>query len=152
MREQQIHAPIVHVVAQSHSHVGLFESIFVRSYTRNKRDILEFALAVALVEIVRLPVVSNEKIKLPVVVKIRPDRGQTIATFRIVHSSLFRYVGESPVAIVVIEVVGRSFQSARTTLHIDPKILARLARTEYWQVVQAKIDIVRYKKVGPTIA
>ena len=140
------------IVAEGDSHVGLFESVLVRRHAGSERDILEFPVAVALVEIVRLAVVGDKQIELSVIVEIRPDRGQAIAALRIVHSSLLRYIGKRSVPVVVVEIVGRSLQPARAALHIESQILAGFARTEYRQIVQMKIHIVRYKKIDPAIA
>ena len=114
----------MHIVAQGHAHVGLLESIFVRRYAGSERDILEFPLAVALVEIIRLTVVGDKEIQLSVIVNIRPDSSQAITALRIIHSSLFRYIGKRSVPVIVIEIVRRSLQPAGTALHIETQILA----------------------------
>ncbi len=96
------------IIADSYSHVGLLESVLVCRNTCGERDILERSPTIAPVEIVRLTIVSDKKVQLSITIKIRPDRSQSLAVFRIVDYRFFRHIGECPVSIVVIETVGRA--------------------------------------------
>src|ERR1700685_4519887 len=100
----------------------------------------------------RLSIVSDKQIELSVVVEIGPDSSQAIASCGIVHSGLLRYIGKGSVPVIVVKIVGRSLQSARPALHIEPQIFTRFAGTECRQIVQAKLHVVRDKQIGPAIA
>src|ERR1041385_5041425 len=152
MRKYKGHSSGVKIVAERDAQIRLFESILVGRNARGERNVFEFPFAIAPVQIIRLAVVGDEKIELAIVVKIGPDCRKAIEMFWIVTSGFFRYIGEGSVSVVVIEIVGRTFQPTRTALHINSQILTRFCRTEDRQVIQAKINIVGDKQIGPAIA
>ena len=72
--------------------------------------------------------------------------------FGVADAGTFRDVGEGSVTVVVVEIVGRALEAARSALNVDAHVSAGVARSEGVEVIQVDIDIVRDEKVVPTIA
>ena len=104
-----------------------------------------FPAAVATVEVVCLAIVGHEEIELSVIVEIRPECGKAITALGIVDSGFLGDIGERSVSIIVVKIVGKALQAARSALHVEPKIFARFARAEYGQVVQMEIHVMRHE-------
>src|SRR5436190_13642171 len=112
------------IIAQSHTHIRLGRAIFVQRYAGGKTYVLKFSRAISAIEVVRLPVIGYKQIQLAVIVKIGPNRGQSITLFGISYSRFRGNIGKGPVSVVVVKSVRSPLQTARSALHIDPHILA----------------------------
>ena len=134
------------VVAYSDAHVGLRGPVGAERDAGRKSNVGEFAVTVALVQVTGLAVVADQKIELAVVVEVAPDCSQAIAMFGVTDAGTFRDVGEGSVMVVVVEVVGRALEAARSALNVDAHVSACVARSEGVEVIQVDIDIVRDEK------
>src|SRR5258708_3727403 len=124
----------VHVIAKGHTHVGLFDAVLADGYACGKGDVGKVAVPIVLVEIVFLAVVGDEKIEMTIGVEIRPNGSQTKVILRVVNAGFLRYVRKCSVAIVVVEIVGRTLEPPRAALDIDSTVLTRLTASGNWKI------------------
>ena len=127
VRNEKRHASGVQIIAERDAHVGLGRSVGVERHARSKADVGEFATAIALIQVIGLAVVGDEKIELAVVVEVAPNCGQAKAMLGIAHARSLRGVGERPIVVVVVQVVGRAFEAARPALDVDAHVPADIA-------------------------
>src|SRR5258708_3815558 len=152
MGDSDAEAAGVKVVAQSDAHVGLFRAILADGYAGGVGDVFKMAVAFVSIEIVGLAVVGDKKIEAPVAVEIHPNGGETEAILGIGDSGGFGNICKSAITVVVVQVVGRTFQATRAALHVDALVLASFAGAEDGKVVEAERNVMRYEKIGPAIA
>src|ERR1051326_2010497 len=109
----------VRIIAKSDTHVGQSFAVLVQSDTGLITHIGEMAVTVVSVQIIVAAIVRHEEVGPAVIVQVRPDNGETEQVLGIVNARFFRDIGERSVAIVVIQVVRRSFQSGGAALDLN---------------------------------
>ena len=112
VRDVDVVASVVVVVADGHAHVGLLEAQLVEGRPRGVADVLEGAVATVAVEVVGTGVVGHEQVEPAVVVEIEEGHPEAEEAARVRHSGLRAHVGEGPVAVVVEQVVGGALEPA----------------------------------------
>src|SRR5258707_14218309 len=111
--DEQIHAAVMIVIAHGDSHAGHLLAIAVIGDTGRNGDLFKRTVAFVAVKIVRVGVVRHEDIGPAVVVKILEDRLEAEIQLTVGYTGLFGDIGESAVAVVVVESVGRAFVAER---------------------------------------
>src|SRR5882762_8184401 len=108
MGDDNTEAAGLKVIAQGNAHVGLFDAILTDGDAGEKRNVLKVARAVVAIEIVRLAVISDEKVEVAVLVEVGPDSGEAKTIFGIRDASETGDVRERAVAVVVVQIVRRA--------------------------------------------
>src|SRR5258708_1027190 len=140
MGDDNAEAACVKVIAQGHAHVGLFYAILTDGDAGDKRNVLKVARAIVAIEIVRLAVIGDEEVEVAVLVEVGPDSGEAKTILGIGDARGTGNIRERAVAIVVIEIVRRAFETARAALDADAVVLAGRAGAEGWEIVAAERD------------
>src|ERR1700688_133528 len=130
------------VIAQRHTHVGLFISILADGDAGIKSNISEVAMPVIFIKEILLASVGDEKVQQTVVVKIGPNGCQSKKFCGRIESCLLGNIGEGSVVIIVIENVRGAFEAARAALHVDSAVLTSLERAERGKVLERDIGIM----------
>ena len=93
--------PGMQVVADRDAHRGLLGTVFTDRRSRFQADVLEFSIALILVQKFRRRIVGDVNVRPPGIVEVRPNHAQAVVAVRIVHSRALRNVRKGSVAIVV---------------------------------------------------
>ena len=117
VRDVEVVAPVVVVVADGHAHVGLLAPRLVQGRARGVADVLERAVAAVAVEVVRRGVVGHEEIEPAVVVEVEEGDAEAVEAGGVGHARPRAHVGERAAAVVAEEVVALALQAARSAHH-----------------------------------
>ena len=97
-------------------------------------------------------VAGNVNVGPAVVVEIAGKRGEAVVGVGLRHSGCFADVGESAIAVVVIELAVRPLQAARTAHHRHPFPQASRAAARLGRVLRIEINVVRNEEVEAAVA
>ena len=152
MRDRNRESPGVQIVSESHSHIRQGLAVFLQSYARLETHLGKAAISVVSVQIIVRAVIGDEKIGSAVVVEVRPNGRQAQQIRRARDARFLGNVAECAVAVIPIQVVGRSFQSGGPALNFNGVVLAGHHRAEGRQIVQIECGIVGHEQVLPAVA
>src|SRR5581483_2277316 len=127
------------VIAYGNAHRCLFRSVVAERGSGFKADLFEFAVPKIPIQTIRRRIIGHVHIGPSCAVEVRPEKTEPVVSIWIVYASLLRNVGESAVAVVVIERIASALQAARTALHIHSAVLAIRCAAKLRQVVEVKI-------------
>ena len=124
VRDVQVVAPVVVVVAHGHAHVRLLVARLVEGGAGGVADVLERAVAAIAVEVVGRGVVGDEEIELAVVVVVEERDAEAVEAGGVRHARARAHVREAAAPVVVEEVVALALQPARSAHHGLAAVLA----------------------------
>src|SRR5215469_9672423 len=112
------------VIAKGNAHRALLGTIGADGGAGLESDVGELAVTIVAIEILRSGVVGHVDVGAAFIVEVGPENTESVITARVVHSSLLRNLGESAVAVVVVQRIACAMESAWTALHVDTTIFA----------------------------
>src|ERR1035441_1167991 len=104
---------VVLVVSHGESHIGRLASVSVERKSGFVTFVLEGAVSLVNVQIVRRGVVGHQEVRLAVVVDVGKQRVETVITVGTVHAQRLADVGKGTVAVAVKEMIVCSLKAAR---------------------------------------
>src|SRR5256885_4679337 len=127
-------------------------AVLIQSHSGRERDVHELPSAIALVKVVWLTIIGYQQIQFAVVVEVRPDCSKPVPALWIANPGLLRNISESSVSVIVVQSVGRSFESTWSALNRNAHVPACVGGPECCQAVEMKINVMGNQQVYPTIA
>src|SRR5262249_26477728 len=117
---ENIHVAIVIVIAYRDAHARHFLPIGTVRDTGYRANLLKRAVVFVSIEVIRVGIVSYKQIGPAIVVEILKNRLKAEIKILVGYLGLCRYIGESPIAVVVVERVrctGITQRTAGVDLH-----------------------------------
>ena len=124
VRDVDVVAAVVVVIADRHAHVGLLAARLVEGGPRRVADVLERTVALVAIEVVRRGVVGDEQVEPAVVVEVEERHPEAVEAGGVGHAGPRADVGERAVAVVVEEMVGGALEPAGPAHHGLAAVLA----------------------------
>ena len=142
---------VVLVVSHGESHIGRLTSISVERESGFVTLVLEGAVSLVDIQIVRRGIVGHQDVRLAIVVDIGKQRIETVITIGPVHAQLLADIGKGSIAVAVEEVVVRTLKSARAAHDLYSAIQAEVVTSGVGagerSVFQVEIDIAGHKQI-----
>ena len=143
--EAEAAAPIV--IADGDAHAALLGSVLAHGDAHRKRDVLERAVFLILIQEIRRRIVGHVQIGPPVGVVVEPRDAEPEVRARIGDARLRADLGEAAVAVVVKQQVGLALQAARTALDGNAAILAGLVLAEFRQMIEIDLHVAADEEI-----
>ena len=148
----QVEAPVAVVVAERQSHAPLLDSVFIYRHAEHESLLGEGAVMVVAIGVVGRCIIGDDEIGPAVVIQVRPHGPESIVSDRVVDFSRDRHVCEGPVAVVAVERVAGSGETAGAALDGNSPVLAHRSFAELRQVVQLECHVVGDEEIEIAIA
>src|SRR6201994_1034535 len=120
---QNIQAANIPVVAHRDSHRRRFPPIVIDRISGLEAEVLEGAIALVPVEIVRRRIVRHQELGFPIVIQVNEQRRQAVISRGVGYPGLLADIGEFSIAIIVEKMVVLASESARPAEHTRAPIL-----------------------------
>ena len=108
------------VVRHPDSHAGLFPALIVNGGAAHQANVGERAIVVVVEHDASFGIDSHVDVRPAVVIEIVGDGADGIARARLLDAGLLGDVGESAIAVIVVENVGAARQAARSAQNRNP--------------------------------
>ena len=122
---EEARAAAVRVVAHRDPHAALLGAVLAHRDPRGEAHVLEGAVLLVLVEVVRLGVVRDVEVRPAVAVVVEPGDPETVVLVGVAHARLRAHLREAPVPLVAEQEVRLPGEPPRPALHRDAPVLAR---------------------------
>jgi hypothetical protein len=135
----------------------LLAAVFVECESRRITDVFESSVPFVAIEIIGIGIVDNQEIEQPVIVNIRPRRGETVVTRLIADAGFLGDFNEGTVFPVEEKSITGPLQSERTA---HDRLAAVLAETLFYPTLTARVrrvigielQVATDKKVDVTVS
>ena len=152
---EDVEHAVVLEVADRNAHRRGFAPRLVQRVAGGVAHVFKGAVAFVEIEIVRRGVVAHQQVGLAVVVDVDKHRAQAVVAGLVGHAGLVAYVGKSPVAVVVEEMIGFALQAARTAgCCLATKCAKRITRPAFAtlgrRIVPIPMQVPGNKEIEPS--
>src|ERR1700676_5193687 len=117
---------VVLIVSNGEPHIGRLASVAVERESAFVTVVLEGAVSLINVQIVRRGVVGHQEVRLTVVVDVGKQRVEPVIGVGTVHPQLLANVGKGTVAVAVEEMIVGSLKAARAAHDLYAAVLAKV--------------------------
>ena len=149
---KDIEPTVAVIVSHTHAHPGLFLPVLVVSVSRHDSDVFERPIVFVMKKDAGLGINRHVDVGPAVVVEIVGDGGNRITRPGLQDAGLLRYIGERPIAIVMVKDIHAARQAARPAHHRNALPLAVARLSGHRHLLQIEFDVVAHKQVQESVA